>query len=129
MKSLSHLIVPSLLLAAAAHGQTVYRCGNSYSQQPCPGGTTVQTADERTPEQRQAQQANTQRQRRVADRLETERLQEEAAAARAAQQADKAQRAADKAADKPASKPVAGKTRHQHAKDKLPAYRAPVAAK
>lgn len=30
-----------LALAAAAAAQPVYRCGNSYGQQPCPGGTVL----------------------------------------------------------------------------------------
>lgn len=125
MKTLSHLVAPALLLlAATAQGQTVYRCGNSYSQQPCPGGTTVEASDARTPEQRRAQQADAQQQRRVADRLEKERLKEEAAAARAAEQADKAQRAADKAAQKSSTA-----QKSPHAKDKIPAYRAPAAPK
>ncbi len=125
MKTLSHRIAPALLLlATVAQGQTVYRCGNSYSQQPCPGGAAIEASDARTPEQRKAQEAGARHERRVADRLEKERLKEEAAAARAAEQADKAQRAADKAAQKPATA-----KKNQPAKDKLPAYRAPAAPK
>ena len=32
-----------------AAGQPVYRCGNSYSQQPCAGGTVVNTGDTANP--------------------------------------------------------------------------------
>lgn len=41
------ILVPAVLaaLATAAGGQTVYRCGNSYVQQPCPGGTAVDVTD------------------------------------------------------------------------------------
>jgi hypothetical protein len=43
------LVAAALALAASwAGGQTVYRCGNSYSQQPCPGGTAVDVSDPRT---------------------------------------------------------------------------------
>jgi hypothetical protein len=37
------------LCGAWAQAQTVYRCGNSYSQQPCPGAAPVAAADPRTP--------------------------------------------------------------------------------
>ncbi|HEY0825158.1 MAG TPA: hypothetical protein VGD76_15330 [Ramlibacter sp.] len=43
------LILATLALAASAQAQTVYRCGSSYSQQPCPGGTPVAASDARTP--------------------------------------------------------------------------------
>lgn len=39
----------ALAFAALAQAQTVYRCGSSYSQQPCPGGTPVAASDPRTP--------------------------------------------------------------------------------
>jgi hypothetical protein len=46
----------NIILAAAlvlcgtlAQAQTVYRCGNSYSQQPCPGAAPIAAADPRTP--------------------------------------------------------------------------------
>jgi hypothetical protein len=38
-----------VLSSAAAQAQTVYRCGNSYSQQPCPGAAPVAAGDPRTP--------------------------------------------------------------------------------
>jgi len=129
MKLLSHLIATLFLpvaLAAAAHAQTVYRCGNSYSQQPCPGGGAIDASDKRTPEQRQAQEASAQHERRTADALEKSRQRDEAAAARAAEQADKAERAA---AAKLAQKSTPAKTKKHPAKDKLPAYRAPVTPK
>ena len=128
MKTLSHVIPPLLAallaLPLAAPAQTVYRCGNSYSQQPCPGGSALDASDSRTPEQRQAQDASVRHERRVADRLEKERLKEEAAAVRAAQQADQAQRAAEQGPRK-SGKPA----RASSNKDKLPAYRAPAPAK
>ena len=43
------LILATLALAAPAQAQTVYRCGSSYSQQPCPGGQPVAASDARTP--------------------------------------------------------------------------------
>lgn len=118
MKLLSHLIAAVfLILALPAHSQTVYRCGNSYSQIPCPGGNAVDASDSRTPEQRKAHEASVRHEKRSADRLENTRQREEAAAARAAEQADKAQRAADKAAQ--------AKPNKQHTRERIPAYRAP----
>lgn len=126
MKLLSHVIAVLLLssiVAAPAAAQTTYRCGNSYSQQPCPGGSAIDASDSRTPEQRKAHELSTKNEKRTADAMEKNRLKEEAAAVRAAEQADKSQRAAEKAAQKPAP----AKPKNQHAKDKIPAYRAPVA--
>ena len=127
MKTLSHLIAVVLLcLATATSAQTVYRCGNSYSQQPCPGGNAVDTSDPRSPEQQKAAQQGAQHERRVADALEKQRVKEEEAAVRAAQQADQAQRAA---AAKASRKPKPEKTGNQHAKNKIPAYKAQPAPK
>ena len=120
MKLLLSLIA-TLLLALPAQSQTVYRCGNSYSQQPCPGGRAVEASDSRTPEQRKAHEASVRHEKQAADSLEKTRHRDDAAAARAAEQADKAQRAADKAAQKPAP----AKPKNQHAKERVPAYRAP----
>jgi hypothetical protein len=44
----SMLIATALGLAGSwACGQTVYRCGSSYSQERCPGGTAVDVSDPR----------------------------------------------------------------------------------
>ena len=37
------------VMITAAGAQPVYRCGSSYGQQPCPGGTPVAADDSRTP--------------------------------------------------------------------------------
>jgi len=112
--------VACLTLAASAQAP-VYRCGSSYSQQPCPGGSTVDVQDSRTPSQRQAHRASVQQERRAGDSLEKDRLKQEAAAARARQQAEKAERAqatARKSATDKKKKSPAGQ-------DKLPAYATP----
>ena len=45
MRMQSVFLALALALAAASAGaQTVYRCGSSYGQQPCPGGTAVDVA-------------------------------------------------------------------------------------
>ena len=46
------LLVLGCSLASAA--QTVYRCGNEYSQSPCPTGKAIDVDDSRTDEQRAA---------------------------------------------------------------------------
>jgi len=95
MKTLSSLIAPLLLpLAVAASAQTVYRCGNSYSQQPCPGGNAIDASDRRTPAQRKAAEDGAKHERRTADTLEKQRVKEEESVARAAQQVEKAEQAA-----------------------------------
>lgn len=119
MKTLSPILaIMAMTLCSGLQAQTVYRCGSSYSQTPCPGGNTVDATDSRTPEQRKAHEANVKHEKRAGDTLEKTRLKEEAAARRAAEQADKAQRDADKAAQKTAAK-------KNSSKEKIPAYRAP----
>ena len=73
-----------LLGAGSALAQTpasgVYRCGNSYSDAPCPGGQTVATDDARSAaQQRQAQEVK-QRDTAMAEQLATERRARERAA-------------------------------------------------
>jgi len=128
MKLPSHriaLLLLPLALAATAQAQTVYRCGNSYSQQPCPGGNAIDATDSRSPEQRKAREASVKREQRSADTLEKTRQKEETAALRAAEQADKAERAAEKEKQKSTT----AKNKATPAKDKLPAYRAPATSK
>lgn len=122
MKTLSHLLaIATLSLCTGLQAETVYRCGNSYSQTPCPGGSAIDTTDQRTPEQRKAHEASVKQEKRAGDALEKTRLKEEAAARKAIEQANKAQREADKAAQKTAEK------KKSSSKEKAPAYRAPPA--
>ena len=77
----------TLLLAAAcgpAAAQQVWRCGNSYGQQPCAGGAVLgagATAPASADAARAA--ANTKRDAQLADKLEKERLAREARAPKA----------------------------------------------
>ena len=122
MKTLSPLLlIAALGFCAGLQAQTVYRCGNSYSQTPCPGGNAIDATDSRTPEQRKAHEASVKHEKRTGDTLEKARLKEEAAMRRATEQANKAQHDADKAAQKTAEKKKSGN------KEKIPAYRAPPA--
>ena len=67
----------SAFFSVPAWAQTTYKCGNSYSQQPCPGGTVVDTADPRTSEQKKQAEQAIQRDAKLASELEKSRLQQE----------------------------------------------------
>ena len=71
----------ALLLAASAHAQPVYRCGSTYSQQPCPGGSVVNADDKRDASQAAAAKADMRRVAKAADAMEKDRRREEAKAA------------------------------------------------
>ena len=61
-----------------AAGQTVYRCGDSYSQQPCPDARPVPAEDARTAAQRKESLQATQRDAQAAHRMEEARLKDPA---------------------------------------------------
>ena len=74
------LIIIALLACGcgAASAQTIYRCGNTYSEQPCPAGTTVQAARPADSAEVAASRKETELQMKVADAMEKARLTEEA---------------------------------------------------
>lgn len=104
------ILTASCLFLARAEAQNAYRCGNSYSQTPCPGGVAVDADDSRSQAQKAQSDSATKRDLRTADSLEKTRLQQEEAQKRAAQ------KSADRPAGTPAlpqATPVApGKTTH-----------------
>jgi hypothetical protein len=63
---------------APAAAQDIYRCGDSYSQQRCPGGVLVPIEDARSAAQGKQTSAAAQRDARMADAMEKARLKEEA---------------------------------------------------
>ena len=68
-------------VAAQGADAPAYRCGNSYSSKPCPGGTAVDAADPRSAaQQREAREAS-QRQADLARQMKADRLAAERAAA------------------------------------------------
>ena len=83
--------IAALLIAASAHpagaagpndaGAQAWRCGSSYSDQPCPGGRAVTVHDVRSSADRQAQDRSTRDTQRQADAMARERraLEHEAA--------------------------------------------------
>ena len=82
--------MPLCLALAASLGwwgagvaQPVYRCGESYSQQPCPGGKAIQADDPRTAAQRSQTLEAARRDAQTAETMEKARLKEEAKPAQA----------------------------------------------
>ncbi len=65
-------------VSTGAMGQKVYRCGNTYSQQPCTDGVQLDVQDARTPAQKAESQAAVRREASTANAMEKARLQEEA---------------------------------------------------
>jgi hypothetical protein len=81
MKSFKPLVpgaLALLLAGSAAAAQTVYRCGNSYSQSPCAGAVAVQADDPRTEAQRAAAGEALARDKALAKEMEASRRKEEA---------------------------------------------------
>jgi len=64
-------------LSSAAATQTIYRCGNSYSQVPCADAKVLHIDDSRAPEQKQQADANIQQQQKLAQTMEQVRLAKE----------------------------------------------------
>jgi hypothetical protein len=70
------------LAAGAAHAVTpVYRCGQTYSQSPCPGGKLIESADPRSAAQRAEARRVAEREKKLADQMERDRLGQSAASA------------------------------------------------
>ena len=67
------LCLPPTLLAA----QPVYRCANTYSDRPCPGGATIDVDDSRSTAQKAQTDAATLQAMRQAAQMETTRLEGE----------------------------------------------------
>ncbi|WP_097198090.1 MULTISPECIES: hypothetical protein [unclassified Variovorax] len=66
--------------ASAQNAAQTWRCGSTYSDQPCEGGKTVKVNDHRSDEDRRAADAGTRSTQTQADRLERSRLSLEKAA-------------------------------------------------
>lgn len=108
MKFFAILLVALSSLTQGAHAQTAYRCADSYSQAPCPGGVAIDAADSRSNSQKAQTDAATARDIRTAESLEKSRLKQEAIQARAATKTSGKQAAPQK----PASRAKAGSKRN-----------------
>ena len=71
------LIVINLIFIPA-RAQIVYKCGESYSAQACPGGIIVNATDQRTSDQKDQTDRATARDIKIANAWESARLQQEA---------------------------------------------------
>jgi hypothetical protein len=72
------VLVASCALWKPAAAQNVYKCGDGYSQQPCPGGKSLPVDDARSDAQRKQAGTAAARDARLADTLEKDRLKQEA---------------------------------------------------
>jgi hypothetical protein len=61
-----------------ASAQAIFRCGDSYSQQPCPGGKRVEADDGRSAAQKAQTDQAVRRDAKAAEALEKARLKDEA---------------------------------------------------
>jgi hypothetical protein len=77
---LAALVLAALPTTPLAADAPVYRCGNTYSPTPCPGGAAVQAADARTEAQRREAQDAHRREAALAEQLAAERQARERAA-------------------------------------------------
>ena len=93
------------LSAGAAPAQLIYRCGDSYSQTPCPGGRVLESSDPRTAAQRAEARRAAARDHQLATRLQRDRLAREAIGA-----ATRASGFATAPPAKPADSPPAKRT-------------------
>ena len=68
------IIVANYAIPTWANSQTLYRCGNTYSQTPCDNGKTIDVTDSRTAAQQKQAAAATSNRVAQAGVLEKERL-------------------------------------------------------
>jgi hypothetical protein len=91
--------------AAMAQKTPIYRCGQTYSQTPCPDGHLIDSADPRTAAQRAQAKRVVENEKRLAAQMERDRHAAEAASAPAIAAA----LTTPVAASAPASAPAKGK--------------------
>lgn len=103
-RSFAIFLIATGAVLTSAQAQNVYRCGDSYSQSPCPGGVAIDAGDSRTKGQKAQADAATQRDRQTASALEKERLKQEAAVSPATPKADAAKASPATVTPHPSSK-------------------------
>ena len=84
LTSFATILVAWCGILTGAQAQNAYRCGNSYSQSPCPGGVPVEVDDSRSKAQKSQSESVIKRDLRTADTMEKNRLRQEEARQRAA---------------------------------------------
>jgi hypothetical protein len=71
------LVIALCALSTGVQAQNIYKCGDTYSQTPCPGASTVKTGDSRDQAQKKQTDAATQRDVKTGQLMEKERLAQE----------------------------------------------------
>ncbi len=64
-------------LTTGLNAENVYKCGDTYSQKPCPGASTVQVDDGRDPAQKKQTDMAIRTDEKLAQSMEKERLMQE----------------------------------------------------
>lgn len=115
------LLAGAALLGATAPliAQTVYRCGDSYSQSPCEGARTLQLDDARSPAQKADSDDVARRSQQAADALEADRVRSEQQARERHRSAAAHRQAAASARKDSAQKPGEAPPPRKKAKAKL----------
>ena len=103
------ILVTGASTMGATQAQTIYRCGNNYSDTPCAQAVAVPTADPRTPAQKAQTDEATARASGLAGQLEKARRADEAAAQERTQAQALAAAQTAKAAPKPQAVEVSEK--------------------
>jgi hypothetical protein len=78
MKSVAAVACALGLFATLAGAAPIYRCGQTYTQTPCPGGRLIDAADPRSAAQRAEARRTVERERRLAAQMERDRQAQEA---------------------------------------------------
>ena len=71
------ILIAIAALSTGATGQNAYKCGDTYSQLPCPGATIIDAADQRSNAQKVHSDLATARAARTAQAMQQARLQQE----------------------------------------------------
>lgn len=71
-------LLATIAFSSGTQAQNTYRCGNSYSQTPCPGGVAIDATDARTQAQKAQTDQASKRDAQIAAAMEKARLQQEA---------------------------------------------------
>jgi hypothetical protein len=71
------ILIATCSLSTWASSQNVYRCGNTYSQTPCPSGKALDVTDTRTADQKKQTDAASANSAKAGDAMEKSRLAQE----------------------------------------------------
>ena len=70
------VLIAIYALSTGATAKITYKCGDSYSQTPCPGAVVIDIADDRTAEQKLQADSATGRDARIAEAMRKTRLEQ-----------------------------------------------------